>query len=359
MERQYDYQPLPDPSTYVRILSLRPGAYNDPLHGSLQHSQLSASLQYNALSYCWGLKSDGLSNLYLHTDSGITVVKIYLNLARALRRLRSTSETLRLWTDAVCINQDPDAPEKPVQIGMMSGIYQNAVKVIVYLGELDELSPAVFPLLRRIGEAYAQTSASDQRSPQQWCAAHGIPPIHDAQSWKPLQDFLRRAWFRRAWIIQECVFGQDLEVRCGGWTADWRELMDVLRALYKYGNLGLLWTCYGGIDEVQQSLSQLNYLRNLKDAWAQQARFTFMNVAYKMQCANATDTRDNIFALLNLACDVTIDTPKPRYDTGNAVLGNCVRYAYHFLDAKDNLEVLYWAGQHGQKLKAPSWVCIS
>ena len=81
-----------------------------------------------------------------------------------------------------------------------------------------------------------------------------------------------------------------------------------------------------------------------------------MEVAYRMQAARASDRRDHLYSILGLAHNVRGHASVPKYDLTFTVCDSCVWYARHFVRAKDNLEVLYWAGMNVQKLFAPSWV---
>jgi len=60
-----------------------------------------------------------------------------------LLRLRLRDEPRLLWIDAVCINQT-DNVEKTKQVMLMRKIYENAVSVLVRLGEGSEESGFTF-----------------------------------------------------------------------------------------------------------------------------------------------------------------------------------------------------------------------
>lgn len=59
---------------------------------------------------------------------------VTVNLHEALLRLRDPAIERIIWIDAVCIDQDDDT-EKTHQIGLMSKIYGQANRVIIWLGE--------------------------------------------------------------------------------------------------------------------------------------------------------------------------------------------------------------------------------
>jgi glycyl-tRNA synthetase beta subunit len=56
------------------------------------------------------------------------------NALEALQSLRQTSAPIRLWVDAVCINQN-DIQERNHQVGLMGDIYRNAAHVIICCGQ--------------------------------------------------------------------------------------------------------------------------------------------------------------------------------------------------------------------------------
>ena len=56
-------------------------------------------------------------------------LRIGKNLADLFRNIRSSSEALYLWIDAICINQFDDA-EKSTQVQDMANIYKDAEQVV-------------------------------------------------------------------------------------------------------------------------------------------------------------------------------------------------------------------------------------
>jgi hypothetical protein len=46
----------------------------------------------------------------------------------------------------------------------------------------------------------------------------GLPGLED-EAWAALHRFMRRPWFRRVWIVQECVVAKHVQKYCGDWTA--------------------------------------------------------------------------------------------------------------------------------------------
>jgi hypothetical protein len=107
---------------------------------------LDSSIEYDAVSYYWG-DINSLEDVTIHgSDQGVSgldfKVPVTKNLTAALRRLRARAsanqEPLRLWTDALCINQT-DAMERQIQVEWMQSIFLRARSVLIWLGESNEL----------------------------------------------------------------------------------------------------------------------------------------------------------------------------------------------------------------------------
>jgi hypothetical protein len=135
----------------IRILTVMPNQdLLAPIEASLSIANLSVEgqriySQYKAVSYYWG-NTNELENVKIHgSDEGnpglVHEVPVTKNLTAALRQFRSEAsrnqEPLKLWIDALCINQT-DAWERQFQVGMMKYIFRGAMDVWIWLGESDE-----------------------------------------------------------------------------------------------------------------------------------------------------------------------------------------------------------------------------
>lgn len=132
MLESYQYRPLLNPQT-IRVLELEPALKRtSPLKGRLIEVDLDAvssqQREYDALSYVWG-SSEGDQPIVFDNKQ----LRITQNCDSALRQLRSRTRKIRLWVDAVCINQQ-DLMDRGHQVNMMGKIYQRARKVHIWLG---------------------------------------------------------------------------------------------------------------------------------------------------------------------------------------------------------------------------------
>ncbi|KAH8888502.1 hypothetical protein GQ53DRAFT_767550 [Thozetella sp. PMI_491] len=184
LEQQYSamvfpYPPLPA-GDGLRILTLRPGAFWEPLAGDLVSVPFAAKPKYVALSYTWAdpdQEHAGIPAMPILLESKnaeekisqpsesktsdfqeataaapITVrekpsiilngqpLSLFHNVTLALRFLRSPTHPLTLWVDAICIDQS-SILERNAQVALMAFIFTRAVAVVSWLGvpTLDDL----------------------------------------------------------------------------------------------------------------------------------------------------------------------------------------------------------------------------
>jgi hypothetical protein len=130
-DRKYPYEKLDFDTYEIRLLTLNWS--NDeysPIVGSLEHVSLIDPGPYFALSYCWGDASITRS-----ITIGSHKIEVTPNLYAALRGVRKLT-CLRLWVDALCINQG-DNEERSNQVRNMRQIYSRAKEVICWVGNVD------------------------------------------------------------------------------------------------------------------------------------------------------------------------------------------------------------------------------
>lgn len=239
--RPYVYETLlPDE---IRILVLSPGQEDDPLRATLETVSVQDDPKYKAISYCWG---DPVFPHVLQLPQG----QLYIteSLYGALKRFRSETVPMRLWADAVCIDQNT-LQEKNHQVAIMDQIYEKAEIVLVWLGEAEEddcvalytlASLADLPV-SRVGRHIDKTLLPalfmyglDVNTPRELkckqCASM-FASTAERRS-KSMLSFWRKPWFSRLWTIQEYflagagtfVFGQhyvtveQIDAAANAWT---------------------------------------------------------------------------------------------------------------------------------------------
>lgn len=124
------YPPLDRPLD-IRTLLLEPArSWSHPIKCQLQVISLAKSegRYYEAVSYCWD--DDQKSNLIDVNDRPYYITD---SLNSFLRYRRDKDQSVTLWIDAICINQD-DHEEKQKQVQLMRGIYLCSNRLTVWLG---------------------------------------------------------------------------------------------------------------------------------------------------------------------------------------------------------------------------------
>lgn len=118
-------------------------------------------------------------------------------LLRALQCLRDDKEPLRIWIDALCINQQ-DIVERNKHVKMMASIYQNVLRVRVWVGDVVGLEPPLFKVLDDLDEIVIDLkekleSSKSIEDGHRCCMSH---PKWYSVDWYTLAQFLDRAWAR-------------------------------------------------------------------------------------------------------------------------------------------------------------------
>ena len=215
----YASVPLPlGSSDSIRLLRILDNTFEDhnaPISCELIMASMSDS--YVALSYMWG-DVEATGTIILNGEP----FKVRRNLWDFLHQRRKDqrqSEIRKvpnehhrpgaaascLWIDALCIEQ-ASTLERNHQVAMMGQIYSKATSVVAWLGSengdlrlLDEISHFAsnpFLLGFKIGCPVGMTR-------KRW--------YHECNL------FFGHPYWKRAWILQECVLAYELQAQCGSW----------------------------------------------------------------------------------------------------------------------------------------------
>lgn len=299
---RYKYQPLKPRN--IRILELEPGGDADPFKGRFFTASIDSGAEYDALSYMWG-DSTPVNTV---TVSG-QVIPIAANLATALKYLRNCNTTnfyrastyrrlrkaqpLRIWVDAICINQD-DIHEREQQVAMMRMVYSKAQHVRIWINEPDfvEDDPAVAALCKfRLG--------SDPDS--------GLN-TEDAYFWSPVLSLFTNQYWNRLWIQQEVLNAQHLALHCknvvvpGQAVAHFHEAFR--RTAFAYASFQL--------DSSTTWSAIINYSDTIRTpAWSglynynieKLRSFSLIHLMVECHTTRVTRGQDRLYAIMHLARD--------------------------------------------------------
>jgi hypothetical protein len=189
----FQYLPL-ESSSHFRVLYLNPGEDGEQLSGRLIHCDFLAATPrpvYDCLSYVWG------SSILSHEISieGFTL-SITANLDSTLRRSRKRypSESMSVWADGICINQE-DTSKRNQQVALMKRTYSECRTGIIYLGETADVSDLVPEFLETLTES-AALLLRREKNPTNWDPEneHAFPD-EDHLGWRRPVALMNRPWF--------------------------------------------------------------------------------------------------------------------------------------------------------------------
>lgn len=316
----------------IRLLEITPGNRDAPLEGAIRHVSIDSKQPFWALSYVWGTFTP-LAPYYLKTPNGM--IPVTSSLHSALRSMRERGVSAMLWADAVCINQQ-DLLEKGIQIRLLRTIYQYAERVIAWIGEEENDSHEA---LRRLNQVQINSQESMFKLSSENMATKQGPTIGD-DDWEGINNILKRAWFRRVWIVQELVLPSNVVIACGRTEIGWDDFFDALALCQDHlnsENPGRKITrrfLHGG---PAFALGQTR--RRFQD---DARRYSLLELLHLFKHTKATKKRDKLFALLGLASDADERDLNPDYDSP---LEDVIRrYASCFVARRQVMDLLYRAG---------------
>ena len=259
----FRYQPLK--SDEIRLL--QPLSHSSgPLRYTIIHVSLTSKPLYAALSYTWGSPGDTH-----HVSLNGQRFPIRQNLYDALNQILGSQLVKRyLWVDAICINQGENVEaldERSTQITLMRQIYEQAEKVLVWLGKPDNdannrlafrllnIFEARYHRVLRKGRPYRpwwQQTTVDPSADDMADFALSLSPANDKnvfdvsgsqthRGWLGIVSLWQKPWWARTWVYQEAtiperwkwvaVYGvivyrskSKVKFLCGDQQTDWAQL---------------------------------------------------------------------------------------------------------------------------------------
>lgn len=291
----YQYSPLPQPTPgSFRISTLDPAhAFSAAIRGKLHVSFLSPSStkgyvweRFEALSYAWDdVTATGVIEL-----PGNSCLPIVANLASFLRCRRQQEQSVGLWIDAICINQQ-DSKEKSSQVQAMGQIYALASRLSIWLGSPSNDSTFAISVLGEISREHTFCNLS-------------IALDESAA----ISNLLNRAWWFRVWVIQELALGgvgnkyERTTLWCGSDRIAWMNL--VLACSRIHVNALNMRQTFPAVENVLSLDALPSRCRNELASIGESRPCRLLRQLSKHRGCLASDPRDKIYALLGLWIDV-------------------------------------------------------
>ncbi|KAM5343497.1 hypothetical protein ACJ41O_012034 [Fusarium nematophilum] len=393
LENEYKY--LEINPTQFRLLILSKGQRSDAIHCALKtvdSRELDQSdIVYQALSYSWGSEDDGGYHIFLRdidiplsedrTERGGLFLlaahqviprrfRVRSNLYQALKRLRSKTEDMWLWVDAICIDQ-ANNEEKTHQLSKMIDIYSSAQNVCIWIGENEDAGGSDLPASTAmefvpsiINLTMLERIISGQRADEQ-----------TARSCSAFARLLKRPWFGRRWVIQEVSAARRASIQCGSHRMNWIDFADAVELFT--ANIEGIRSMYSKMDT---AMDYPDALRHVESGGAKAIVSNTNNVLRKAQNGtvvdrpmdieslvltfshfNTSDPRDTIYAFLGLASDGHFSSPPPEVPSLHPNYTRTPVQAYmefvrHCVVARGTLDIICrnWALPLGDSPTRPS-----
>lgn len=303
--KQPIYQGLDATISEIRVLTLHQGARDQELRCTLKTVSLDDNPAFHALSYVWGA---GTEKGHINIDGH--VVPVTSNLATVLTQFRSHHHdslqlhSMPMWIDAICINQ-ADLEERALQVRLMGRIYRQASRVLMWLGEGDEVSGYA---LDRMNNTTFRDSCLDRK-------ATSRAPTLDEIKVKVIFDknLERRRYWTRTWTLQEAVLAsEDPVMLCGSRQIPWSRYMQCKSALlgfdeWSYPGLAFDWVTlenelpwHRDAIAIEVEVSRSSGHENIRKVYHESGSVSLGLLLTATNQLQATDPRDHVYAVLGL-----------------------------------------------------------
>ncbi|KAI0967116.1 hypothetical protein F4678DRAFT_446588 [Xylaria arbuscula] len=379
----YPYKSLRLPHE-TRLLTVLPGERSDPVICQLSHLDLTSHELFEALGYCWGksivhpldldekvirtedppgspeepalicardlLGVDFKEYIYIRFGGALPDGTLSCDeydmpvggeLLRALRCVRDAKEPLRIWVDALCINQQ-DIAERTEHVKMMTNIYKNAIRVRVWVGDVIGLEWTLLKVLDDLNEIFSDLKEKLESSEsigesQRHCLSH---PKWYSVEWSILAQFLDRAWFERVWVVQEVANAKKAVFQTGKCMIPWGALSNRLTEQIPHPS------ALANLVAIIETRRRVQAGGNISEA-------TISNFLADMRNFKSTLPSDKIYGVLSILdpeFSIDVDYSQPAETL-------FMNLAIHHLQS-GNLDLLYHCGEphHPSTLDLPSWV---
>jgi hypothetical protein len=225
------YQPLDNARKQIRLLEILPtdSLQDERVRCRLSVCSLDDEPSFAALSYVWG--DPDITRSVVVND---VEVEVTINLADALSQLQKNNVRM-LWADALCIDQKNNE-EKGHQVQMMKDIYQDAEKVIAWLGRGDKCSMRAIGVMEELAKVADLVHIRNVHEPYprnipqfSWTQLMNqlcTPLLHSPFSLKEADlglvvSLMHRGYWTRLWILQEISLAKTATLLCGSDQIHW------------------------------------------------------------------------------------------------------------------------------------------
>jgi hypothetical protein len=306
--------------TEIRLIELMPAYMGDGLLCNMRCVNLDTKPQFLALSYTWG----GNAKTHSIQMRGFSI-PVTINLYQALLQLRKPLQSIVLWVDALCINQE-SLQETNYQVTQMQKIYTAAQEVIIWLGNGTSSSDHAMDLIGLSPQEFRKKKHVEIR--------------------KNLDDLFCRPYWSRVWVVQELASanrpGRACTLRCGHKSVTLVQFKDFLRRILHQTKQSKL-----------QSIMQPKSLITLS---TQDSNRTFLHVLWESSFLVATNPCDKIYGIRGISPKFYRDNIAVNYDKTITFEKLSEKVLTLLIKKERSLDVLCCFHRCKSDLTSPSWL---
>jgi hypothetical protein len=270
-------------------------------------------------------------------------LQIRASLWQALEELTTHVNTMRVWVDQVCIDQN-NKTKKDQQVPLMSRIYAQARQVIGWLGNHDNDSYLAFDLLLVLGRIHVahkvQSDSEWRRAAEELMKEGNVCKVEDLfnPTLRPVQavvSLVLRPWFYRLWIVQEVALASTLELRCGNSSISgdvFFNAIRILRSAVSDPPMPWLHKPYRNAYKLGQLRAQVRAGQN----------HSFAHLAHTLSEWLCEVDHDRLIALFGLVFRNNHAWFTPSYSISAPEL--YLQFAQAYIRLKGSLDILHYAG---------------
>ncbi|KAG9235262.1 heterokaryon incompatibility protein-domain-containing protein [Amylocarpus encephaloides] len=299
---------------------------------------LDDSPSYDALSYTWGLPTCPHFPILLNGRKFLARENLWL----ALYQIQNTTGPVVIWIDAICVDQE-NVPERDHQVRKMKAIYEQASRVVVWLGPSWRQSKRAFKLAHEV---------NDHRGERDWITQRFLRPDMP-RSLKALGDLFCRDYWNRIWIVQELTVARHIVITCGGDSIEGDVLLRVQELILEEDYTKNLFGMTIPDDQYTQSALKVrgpSEVQTWRDDSLIKDLSLFHWALYHFR-RQSTDPKDKLYGLVGLA-----STSRIEIDYSLSTAEVYTRFARNEILASTELCIVPQVRPHLTALDIPSWV---
>ncbi|KAH7369228.1 heterokaryon incompatibility protein-domain-containing protein [Plectosphaerella cucumerina] len=212
---------LSDNALDFRIVKLHPATdFSDTPRIDVEERPRASAPPYEALSYAWGTNDTG--GFVLVSNRKVAVSE---TVETALRHLRLASAPRLLWIDQLCINQADDR-EKTHQVGQMHHVYAEAERAVVWLGPAVDETEYLFSAIRETAALIAREDLETLHKMYRPSYDDDAGRARIERISEAFEEFSARYYWSRLWIFQEFIVARHVAIVCGEHSIDASEFFN-------------------------------------------------------------------------------------------------------------------------------------